>query len=238
MKSSRVVSLSLALVAVLVFAGPASALILPTEDLVPIPNSVLTSFSLPPLYPAVAGLLFYDPSGDVIGTFGLTNLSLLDPLLEDAPSGTLGNVAGYWSFNITYDPAFATISGNPDALVDWTWVWSDMQLLLSEQTGSAVLTTTETYNNVANQWVLVDGSTLPGNLWVYASLDFTSGRGVFAFIADGLSGLLPTAALDLLSSESGGGSYLQAEIVPEPASLTLLGLGLGGLLITRFRKRS
>jgi hypothetical protein len=178
----------------------------------------------------VAGRFAYNPSGSAVASFGLSSLS---PLFN----GVDGKAAGFWQFTVATPSADMTaMMDSPDA--EWHWAWSNMRVLngmgvnpADFQTVQMDVTHAGTFDQVNGGW-MQDGST-----WSYATIDWTTGTGTFAFVTDDVSmlGLNTEAFTGWISAISGDGSMLEGRggtplPLPTPAMLTTAGLlGFVGL---------
>lgn len=200
----------------------------PVTGLLDVSDSVSMSHVIAPT--DVAGRFAYNPTGSAVAAFGLSSLS---PVFN----GVDGRAAGFWHFSVA-SPS-AEMAAMMDTGAEWHWAWSDMRVLngmganpTDFQSLQMKVGHTGTFGDVNGQWVQ------DGSVWSYASIDWSTGTGVFAFVTDDVSflNLSDAAYAGWISAISGQGSMLEgrgttnAIPLPTPAMLTTAGfLGFVGL---------
>lgn len=183
----------------------------------------------------VAGRFAYNPSGSAVASFGLSSLS---PLFN----GVDGKAAGFWQFTVA-TPTSDVTAMMDSADAEWHWAWSNMRVLngmgsnpADYQTVQMDVTNTGSFDQVNGGWIQ-DGAT-----WSFASIDWTTGTGTFAFVTDDVSmlNLSDRAFAGWISAVSGNGSMLEGRGLPRsiplptPAMLATTGI-LGAVGLRRRR---
>ncbi len=188
------------------------------------------------------GALAYDSGNDVIGTYGL------DQRFSYENTGMYFNTAATMNFSFVYDPVYPSIEeviANPST--NWNW---DVQIRnftnpLTGGTSSAGASRIASYDDM-----------LVGVSWAETMLDNLVGYDAFYQFDYSFSS--PTTGMGSLSlvgnldpsyfNDDLPGQWIKefrsdleisvaAEPVPEPLTLSLFGLGLAGLGLTRKMKK-
>ncbi len=194
------------------------------------------------------GEIWYLPGGDV---FSLDPWDV-GPLTGFSPDPSLDfAVGGVFEF------LFPEIDGPASqAILDFAETYQDAPMRFTQQwaldvaLGNEIVTlsfsdvfvrdpASSVIDSFGTGWFLIDPDTnLYGfyDLWLESADDAWPRRG-YAFLATTDYSWVPDEVEAGQYAIVGGSGVLSAQVVPEPATMTLVGLGLGGLALSAFRRR-
>lgn len=214
-------------------AALAERIEVPVAGLLDVSDSASLAHTIAPS--DIAGRFAFDANGSAVSTFGLSSFS---PLF----SGVDGKAAGFWHFTVATPSSDMTTMMNT-ADTQWHWAWSNMRILngmganpADFQTLQMDVTHTGAFDQLNGAWVQ-DGAT-----WSYASIDWTTGTGVFAFVTDDVTMLGSSESfVGWISAVSGAGSMLEGRGIPTnsiplPTPALLASVGLLGFVGCRRRR--